>query len=216
MTASPPDPSHVDPLVEASASRGLRRLYYWTLSWADHPWGPAALFGLSLIESSVFPLPPDPLLLALCLGARRKSLWFAMICTVASVLGGVVGYWIGASAFGWLGLPVLEFYGKVDDFEVHRQWFREEGNVAVLFAAITPVPYKLVTITSGAAGMSLPAFILSSVVGRGFRFFCVAGLIWWKGEMISKFIERYFERLTILFGVLLVGGFVLFRFLLDH
>lgn len=216
MASLNPDPSGVDPVVQPPAAAGLRRLYHWVLAWADHPFGPLALFVLSFIESSVFPLPPDPLLLALCMGARSRSLWFALNCTVASVLGGVAGYWIGASAFQWLGLPVLEFYGKVDDFEVYRTLFREEGNLAVLISAVTPVPYKLVTITSGAAGMSLPAFIASSFLGRGLRFFLVAGLIWWKGEVISRFIERYFERLTILFGILLVGGFVMFRFLLDH
>ncbi len=204
------------PIAGEGAPEGiLRRLYHWTLSWADHPSGPIALFLLSFIESSFFPLPPDPLLLALCLGARSRSLLFALNCTLASVLGGLFGYWIGASAFDLAGMPVLEFYGKVDDFEVYRSWFREEGNLAVFIAALTPVPYKLVTITSGAAGMDIPAFALASLVGRGARFFAVAGLIWWKGESIASFIEKHFEVLTLVFGVLLVGGFVVFRLLLH-
>jgi len=215
VSASVPEPA-ADPVTEGAAAGGLRKLYHWTLSWADHPAGPLALFALAFIESSFFPLPPDPLLLALCLGARSKSLLFAINCTVASVLGGLFGYWIGASAFELAGLPVLEFYGKVEDFEVYRTWFREEGNVAVFIAALTPVPYKLVTITAGAAGMNVPAFTVASIVGRGARFFLVAGLIWWKGETIAGFIEKHFEKLTVLFGVLLVGGFVVFKMLLDH
>jgi membrane protein YqaA with SNARE-associated domain len=193
----------------------VRRLYDWVLSWATSPLGPAALFVLSFVESSFFPIPPDPLLIALCLGAVSRSLAFAAICTVASVLGGLFGYWIGMSAFEAVGLPVLELYGKVDDFEVYRETFRREGNLAVLIAAITPVPYKLVTITAGAAGMSVPAFVGASVVGRGLRFFALAALIAWKGEQIAGFIERHFERLMVVFGVLLVAGFLAFRFLLH-
>lgn len=194
----------------------VRRLYDWVLGWADSPYGPAALFLLSFMESSFFPIPPDPLLIALCLGMVRRSLLFAGLCTLASVLGGLFGYWIGMNAFDWVGMPILEFYGKVEDFEIYREQFRAEGNVAVLIAALTPVPYKLVTITAGAAGMSVPAFTMASVVGRGARFFLVAGLIAWKGEAIAGFIERHFEKLTVAFAVLLVGGFVAFRLFLSH
>jgi membrane protein YqaA with SNARE-associated domain len=194
----------------------VRRIYDWTLSWAESPWGPAALFLLSFCESSWFPIPPDPLLIALCLGAVSRSLVFAAICTAASVLGGLLGYYIGASFFELLGQPILETYGKVDDFEVWRERFRAEGNIAVFIAALTPVPYKLVTITAGACAMNVPAFIGASIVGRGARFFAVSALIWWKGEAIAEFIDKHFEKLTIAFAVLLVGGFVVFRFLLGH
>lgn len=194
----------------------VRWLYDWVLGWAESPYGPLALFVLSFVESSFFPIPPDPLLIALCLGLVRRSWWFALICTIASVLGGLLGYYIGMAAFEMVGLPILEFYGKVDDFETVRQRFIAEGDLAVFMAALTPIPYKLVTITAGAAGMSVPGFVVASIVGRGFRFFLLAGLIRWKGELIAEFIEKYFEKLTLLFGVLLVGGFIVLRFYFDH
>lgn len=193
----------------------IRRAYDWTLSWAETPWGPLALFVLSFCESSWFPIPPDPLLIALCLGAVTRSLAFAALCTAASVLGGLFGYWIGASFFEMVGLPILETYGKVDDFEGMRETFRAQGEIAVFISALTPVPYKLVTITAGASGMNVPAFILASIIGRGTRFFAVAGLIWWKGEVIATFIDEHFDKLSIAFAVLLVGGFVVFRTLLH-
>lgn len=194
---------------------GIKRLYEWVLSWAESPYGPAALFVLSFVESSFFPIPPDPLLIALCLGARKRSLAFAGICTLASVLGGLFGYWIGQTLLVSMGMPILEFYGKVEDFDTLATHFREAGNSAVLIAAMTPIPYKLVTITAGATSMSLMPFTLASVVGRGARFGILAALIAWKGEAISSFIDTYFELLTVVFSVLLVGGFVVFKFLLH-
>ncbi len=189
----------------------VKRLYDWVLSWAESPWGPAALFVLSFCESSFFPIPPDPLLIALCLGAVRRSLLYAGICTLASVLGGLAGYAIGAFGFEMIGQPILEMYGKADQFEALLGGFREQGNIAVLIAALTPVPYKVVTISAGVASMNLPAFIMASVAGRGLRFFAVAGLIAWKGEVIAEFIDQHFEKLTILFSILLVGGFLAIR-----
>ncbi|MCB9680903.1 MAG: DedA family protein [Alphaproteobacteria bacterium] len=193
----------------------VRWMYDWVLGWAASPFGPLALFVLAFVESSFFPIPPDPLLIALCLGLATRSLQFALLCTVGSVMGGLFGYWIGHSAFELVGLPILEFYGKVDVFETYRDWFREQGNLAVLLAAITPIPYKVITITAGAAGMDVAAFTAASVVGRGFRFFLIAGLIHWKGEAIAHFIEAHFDKLTIAFGVLLVGGFLVLRLLLH-
>jgi membrane protein YqaA with SNARE-associated domain len=192
----------------------LRRLYAWVLSWADTPWGPFALFMLSFVESSFFPIPPDPLLIALCLGRRRASLLFALNCTVASVLGGLLGYWIGASAFDLLAMPILRFYGKVAGYEALAAEFNANGSLAVIVAAITPVPYKLVTLTAGAVGMDLAVFTGASIFGRGLRFFAVAGLLWWIGEPVARFIERWFEALAIAFTVLLVGGALAFRYLL--
>lgn len=211
MTASTADPTPTGGLMG-----WLRRLYAWVLSWAESPWGPVALFLLAFVESSFFPIPPDPLLMALCLGAVTRSWAFALTCTVASVLGGLLGYAIGMTAFDLVGLPILEFYGKVDDFETYRAIFRDQGDLAVFVAALTPVPYKLVTITAGAADMSIPGFVLASIVGRGARFFLVAGLIWWRGPQIATFIEKHFERLSVAFAVLFVGGFVVFRFLFQH
>lgn len=185
-----------------------RRLYGWVLSWADTPYGPLALFVLSFAESSFFPIPPDPLLMALCLGALAHSFRFAAICTLASVLGGIFGYGLGYGAYETIAQPILELYGKVDTFDEVAAKFREQGDLAVLIAAITPIPYKVVTITAGATHMSFGPFVVASVIGRGLRFFAVAGLLWWKGEPIAAFIEKYFEWLALLFGVLLVGGIV--------
>jgi membrane protein YqaA with SNARE-associated domain len=191
----------------------LRRLYDWVLSWAESPWGPAALFLLSVVESSFFPIPPDPLLIALCLGARRKSLWFALNCTIASVLGGLFGYFLGAYAFELAALPILELYGKVEDFDALAETFRRNGALAVFVPALTPVPYKLVTITSGAVSLDLGVFTLASILGRGLRFFAVAALLWWLGEPVARVIERWFEWITVGFAVALIGGFVVFRLL---
>jgi membrane protein YqaA with SNARE-associated domain len=192
----------------------LRRAYDWVLSWADSPWGPLALFVLAFAESSFFPIPPDPLLIALCLGARRKSLLFALNCTIASVLGGLLGYYIGFGLFEVAAQPILEFYGKVEDYDSLAASFRENGAMAVFVPALTPIPYKLVTITSGAVGLDLWVFTLASIIGRGMRFFAVAALLWWLGEPVARFIERWFEWITVVFSVLLIGGFVVFRYLL--
>ncbi|TNE91444.1 MAG: DedA family protein [Deltaproteobacteria bacterium] len=190
-----------------------RRLYNWVLSWAETPYGPLALFVLSFAESSFFPIPPDPLLMALCLGAISKSFRFAALCTIASVLGGVFGYYLGYAAYEAIAQPILELYGKVDTYEEVAGKFRDQGDLAVLVAAITPIPYKVVTITAGATQMSLGPFIGASLVGRGLRFFAVAGLLWWKGEPIAAFIEKYFEILAMVFGVLLVGGFAVLKWM---
>ena len=192
----------------------LRRAYAWVLSWADTPWGPLALFVLSFAESSFFPIPPDPLLIALCLGARKKSLHYALLCTVASVLGGIGGYLIGQYAFESIGSPILAANGGLDAFDSLAERFREMGAEAVLIAAVTPVPYKLVTITAGAVQVALPVFIGASIVGRGARFFAVAGLIAWKGQTIADFIERWFEVLSVVFAVVLVGGLIIVKALL--
>tara|TARA_B100001989_G_C24381949_1_gene384780 strand:+ start:138 stop:758 length:621 start_codon:yes stop_codon:yes gene_type:complete len=192
----------------------LRRLYDWVLSWAETPWGPLALFVLSFCESSFFPIPPDPLLIALALGKRKKSFLFALNCTVASVLGGLFGYLIGYAMFETVAEPVLAFYGYGDKFQEYATLFNDNGAMAVFVPALTPVPYKLVTITAGATGLNLPIFIVASIIGRGLRFFVVAGLLWWLGEPVGRFIEKWFEWLTVGFAVLLVGGFILIRFLL--
>lgn len=204
--------SRPGPLKAAFAP--LRRLYDWVLSWAYTPWGPLALFVLAFCESSFFPIPPDPLLIALCLGRRRGALLFAALCTAGSVTGGLFGYWLGHAAFETLALPILDFYGKVDDYESLALRFNEHGSLAVLIAAVTPVPYKLVTLTSGAVGLDLGVFTGASIVGRGLRFFVVASLLWWLGKPVAAFIERWFELLTIVFTVLLVGGLLAFRYLL--
>ncbi|TVQ90073.1 MAG: DedA family protein [Deltaproteobacteria bacterium] len=192
----------------------LRRLYNWILAWAKTPWGPLVLFVVAIAEASFLPIPADPLLIALCLGNRRKSLYFAGLCTVGSVIGGLLGYLVGMLAFETLAMPILEIYGKGDAFEPLAEGFRDQGAIAVLLAAITPVPYKLVTLTAGAVGVDLMVFTGASLLGRGVRFLAVAALIYWLGERMARFIERWFELLAVSFAVLVVGGLLLFRYLL--
>jgi len=187
----------------------LRRLYDWTLHWADTRWGPVALGILSFAESSFFPIPPDPLLMALALGKPKRSFYFALLCTVASVAGGVFGYFIGA----YLWVHVQEFFFSVvpgftrANFAFVQGKYQENAFVAIFAAAFTPIPYKVFTIASGVFSTGLPVLIGASVLGRGARFFLVAGILGWIGEPAKHFIDRYFNLLTIAFFVLLALGF---------
>ena len=182
-----------------SALRGLRRLYDWTLSLADKSYGATALFFLAVAESSFFPVPPDVLLIALTAGRPRRWLRFAVICTAGSVLGGVLGYLIGRGAYDLLARPIIEFYQFQGAF-----W-------AIFTAAFTPIPYKAFTISAGLFKIEFWTLVLASIVGRGMRFFLVAGLLRIFGEPMKRFIDRYFDLLTIVFTLLLVGGFILLK-----
>ncbi|MCA0043824.1 YqaA family protein [Celeribacter litoreus] len=191
----------------------MRRLYNWTLSLAESPHALWALAIVAFIESSVFPIPPDILMIPLIVARPREAFKIAGIATVASVLGGMLGYWIGYGAFETIGRPVLEFYGKDAYFDEFAVKYNEYGAWAVLIAGITPFPYKVITILSGTTGLSLPVFILSSITARAFRFFIVAALLWKFGDPIREFIER---RLGLVFTVLLVllfGGFYAVKYL---
>lgn len=188
----------------------IRRLYDWVLGWAYTRYGVAALVILCVAESSFFPIPPDPLLMALCMGAAARSFRFAAWATVASVVGGILGYLIGWGAWslvdGW-------FYAWVpgvtpEAFESVRALYDQYDFWAVFLAGLTPLPYKVFTLSAGAFGINFPIFVLASVLSRGLRFFLVAALIWKFGPPVSRFIDRYFNILTIVFGVLLVLGFV--------
>lgn len=194
----------------------FRRLYDWVLSWAETRHGPAALGVLSFAESSFFPIPPDPLLMALALGAPRRALYFATICTAASVAGGIAGY-----AMGWGIWAAIDdfFFAYVpgvtpEAFESVRALYERWDFWAVFIAGFTPIPYKVFTLSSGVFGISFPVFIVASLVGRGLRFFLLAGLIYFFGPGIQGFIDRYFDRLVWLFFALLVGGFLLLEFVL--
>ncbi len=194
----------------------IRRLYDWVLHWADTPYGMPALALLALAESSVFPIPPDPLLMALCLGSAPRSLRFAAVATTASVVGGVIGYGIGALL--WLGVSdwfftyvpgvTPEAFASVQDLYLRWDFW------AVFLAGLTPIPYKVFTISAGVFAINFPVFVLASVLSRGLRFFVVAGLIYRFGPSISSFIDRYFNLLTWAFGLLVVLGFVLIEFVL--
>ena len=192
----------------------LRRLYDWTLSLAVHKHALLALALISLIESSIFPIPPDILIIPMVLAARDRAWLVASVCTVASVIGGVFGYGIGFFMFDQIGKPVLEFYQYAGKFSEFQTSYNEWGAWAVFFAGITPFPYKVITILSGATGLSMPVFIVASIFARGIRFFIVAALLWKFGAPIRTFIERRLGLLCVLLVVLLLGSFVLVKYLL--
>ncbi len=191
----------------------IRSLYDWTLSWAAHPRALWVLAFVSFVESSVFPIPPDILLIPMILAAPSRAWLIAGVCTVASVAGGLGGYAIGAFAFESLGQPVLMALGKADSFGGFQDRYNEWGAWAVLIAGITPFPYKVVTILSGATQLSLPVFVVASVIARGLRFFLVAALLWKFGPPVRDFIERRLGLMFTLFVATLLGAFVLLRYI---
>ena len=195
------------------ATTMLRRLYTWTLDLAARPYAFWALAAISFIESSIFPIPPDIILIAMVI-ARPKNAWAAAtVCTVASVLGGFAGYAIGYYFFDAFGRDILEFYGMLGKFEDFRAIYAEWGFWFVLVAGFTPFPYKVITIASGVFGLDLVTFALASVVSRGARFFLVAALLWRFGAPIKAFIDKHLGWLTLAFMVLLIGGFVAIKYL---
>jgi membrane protein YqaA with SNARE-associated domain len=201
----------------------LRKLYDWVLHWAESPYGAYALFILAFAESSFFPIPPDPLLIALVLGSSAKAFKYAANCTIASVIGALLGYTIGH--FLWW-TPSNEFTGianfffqNVPSFTVeafyHIQKLYDEYNFWIIFTAgFTPLPYKLFTVSGGAFNINLPMFMVASVVSRGARFFIVTFLIWKFGPQIKTFIDKYFNLLAVAFTVLLIGGFIVIKMVL--
>jgi membrane protein YqaA with SNARE-associated domain len=203
-------------VAPAQSPNALRRLYDWVLSWADTPYGGPALFGISLAESSFFPLPPDPLLLALALGKPKRALRFAAVATVASVIGGIVGYAIGAGAWSVAGDWFFQYVPGVNQaaFDRVEGLFTRWGFAFVFVAGLTPIPYKVFTLSSGVFGFNFPIFVLASFLSRGLRFFAVAGLVYAFGPSIQTFIDRHFNRLAIAFTVLLAAGFAVIELLL--
>lgn len=198
----------------------VRRLYDWVLSWAATPYGTAALFMLAFFESSFFPIPPDPLLIALILGARANAFRYAAVCSIASITGALLGYAIGYFAWwtinGEFTALAQFFFDVVPGFTVEKfylvQGLFQRWNFWIVFTAgFTPLPFKVFTIAGGAFDISLVPFVLASLVGRSARFFLVAWLIWRYGPQITVFIDKYFNLLAVLFTILLVGGFVLLK-----
>ena len=196
-----------------------RRLYDWVIHFADTPHGERALFVLSFAESSFFPVPPDVLLAPLTLGAPKKWFRFALSCSVASVLGGILGYLIGMFLWQQIGPWVFAHMGGIgftaENFDKFQQGYQEYDFWIVFTCGFTPLPYKVCTITAGVAKISFLGFMIASVVSRSARFFLVAGLFGWKGEAIRPFIEKYFNWLSLAFVLLLVGGFAALK-LLNH
>ncbi len=194
--------------------RLIRKLYDWVLHWAETPYGGPALFLLALIESSVFPVPPDVLLIALCLALPKRAWRFALLASVGSVLGGLLGY-----AIGWGAWPLVNtfFYQYIPGFSPElfirvQNLFAEYGFWVVFTAGFTPIPYKVITIGSGVFQINLMIFMLASLVSRSLRFFLVAWLLRRFGPGMRDLIDRYFNLLTIVFLMLLFGGFLLLKY----
>jgi len=190
----------------------IRVTYDWVLSWADRPGGPWALAGISFAESSFFPIPPDILLIPLCLSKPRRAFWYAGLCTVASVLGGMLGYLIGRVFFESIGGPIVDFYGLTEGFDRVGALYAAWAALAVAGAGFTPIPYKVFTIAAGLFEINFPVFVAASFLGRGGRFFLVAGLLRLFGEPMKEFVDRYFNWLTVALAVLFVGGFAVIKF----
>ena len=191
----------------------IRALYDWTLGLAQSRHALWALAFVAFIESSVFPIPPDILMIPMIIAAPRRAFLIAFVATVASVLGGAFGYYIGAALFEQVGLPVLEFYGKTGSFAEFQARYNDYGAWAVLIAGVTPFPYKVITILSGATNLSFPVFMLASVVARGLRFFLIAALLYRFGAPIRDFIERRLGLMFTLAVVILIAGFAAVRYL---
>ena len=191
----------------------LKRLYAWVEHWAQTPYGGWALFLLAFAESSFFPIPPDVLLIALAVTHPKAGLKFAAICTLGSVLGGMVGYLIGWQFMASVGEKIVAFYGLTDKVAQIESLYHQYDAWAIAVAGFTPIPYKVFTISAGMFKVDFGVFILASALSRAGRFFLVGGLIYLFGKPIQAFIERYFDLLVIVFTVLLIGGFVLIKFL---
>ncbi len=198
-----------------SPTRMLRRLYDWVMSFARSRYGAWALFLVAIAESSFFPVPPDFLLIALAVGNPRRSLRFAAITALGSIIGAGIGYWIGLEFYQRLGRPIVEFYGAQDSYRQVQALYREWDSLAVGIAGFTPIPFKVFTIAAGAFQLELLPFFLASTLSRGARFFLVGGLIWWFGPSIQTFIERYLNWLAVLAVVLFVGGFLTIRYAIN-
>lgn len=194
--------------------RMIRRLYDWVLSWAETPYGGPALFLLALVESSIFPIPPDVLLIALCIALPTRAWRFALLASCGSVLGGMLGYGIGwglwAMVDDYFFLYVPGFSAEV--FENVQKLFGLHNFWVVFTAGFTPIPYKIITIGAGVFKINFPVFIVASLISRSLRFFLVAWLLKHYGPGIRLLIDRYFNVLSVLFVVLLIGGFVLIKY----
>ncbi len=193
----------------------LRKLYNWVLHWAYTPYGVWALIITAFAESSFFPIPPDILLLPMALSRRKKAFYYAFLTTIFSVLGGILGFAIGLWLMDAIGIKVLEFYGAMNEFAKISMLYKKYSAIAVATAGFTPIPYKVFTIAAGACKINFTVFILASIVSRGARYFIQATLMVIFGQPIKNFIDKYFNILSLAFFVLLIGGFVLIKYVIH-
>lgn len=191
----------------------LQSLYDRTIRLADHPHALWVLAFVAFIESSVFPIPPDVLMIPMILARPSRAWLIATVALVFSVLGGLLGYAIGAFFYHSIGQPILEAMGKGHAMQEFNQRFNDFGFWAVLTAGVTPFPYKVITIMSGWTGMPLGTFIATSILARALRFYIVAGLLWGFGEPIRDFIEKRLGLMFTLFIILLIGGFLVVKYI---
>ncbi|MBN1384279.1 MAG: DedA family protein [Elusimicrobia bacterium] len=189
----------------------IRKLYDWVLSWAESKHSNWALFLLAFAESSFFPVPPDVLLIALAIGKPAKSFFYAGICTIGSVMGGILGYFIGYGIWEIVKDFFFNYVFSEQIFIKVQTLYQQNAFLAVFTAGFTPIPYKVFTIAGGVCQIGLAILIIASAFSRGARFFIVAGLLWKLGGPAKKFIDKYFNLLTILFIVLLIGGFFILK-----
>jgi membrane protein YqaA with SNARE-associated domain len=191
----------------------LRPLYDWTMAKAADRRALHWLAGISFVESSFFPIPPDIMLIPMVLAERSRAWLIAGVCTVASVAGGFLGYAIGYFLFEAIGQPIVEFYGLQDAFAKFQTYYAEYGAIIVFGFGLTPLPYKAITIASGVAMLNPLAFGLASLSSRGLRFFLEATLLYWAGPPVRAFIETKLELVTLAAFVLLLGGFIALKYL---
>jgi membrane protein YqaA with SNARE-associated domain len=192
----------------------IRKMYDWTIRLSETKQATWALAAVAFIESSIFPIPPDVLLIPMCIAERRKSFFYATICTVSSVIGGLAGYAIGYYFLKTWGHDILDFYGALESYDELKLKYDEYGGWIILAKGMTPIPFKILTILSGAMNMSLPIFILSSIGARAMRFYLVAGLLWKYGAPVRHFIEKHLGLVTLAFLILLIGGFVAIKYII--
>lgn len=185
----------------------IRRMYDWTLALAARPNAMTMLAVIAFIESSVFPIPPDVMLLPMVLAAREKAWRIAGVATLASVAGGLAGYAIGYYGFEGIGRPLLEFYGYGENVAEFREQYGQWGAWIVFGAGLTPFPFKVITVASGALALDPVVFVIASIAARGLRFYAEAALLWKFGPPIKDFVEKRLELVATLAFILLIGGF---------
>lgn len=200
-------------MIKKIYEKSIKKMYQWTLHVSEKTNAVWVLAAVAFIESSFFPIPPDIVLIPLVLANRNKAFMLATVCTASSVMGGIFGYFIGDFLYESVTVPILNFYHYTQQFESFVAQYHKYGAWIVFGAGITPFPYKIITIASGVAHLDLWVFSIASVLARGIRFFLVAWLLWKWGQPMKVYIEKNLGWLSILFFVLLIGSFVLLKFL---
>lgn len=195
-------------------SKQLRKLYSWTIRWAGSKNAPYALFAIAFAESFFFPIPPDVLLIPMVVAKLKDWLKNALICTLGSLTGAIFGYAIGWGLYEVVGQPIVDFYGLQPQMDAIGQRYASAAFLTIFTAAFTPIPYKVITISAGLFGISIPTLMIASALGRGARFFLVAGALKIFGKKIADAIEKYFDIFSLIFAALLIGGFLIFKYLL--